>query len=182
MSRKTQVCYSHILNYIDKNICSLEARTFMTDFELAMRNAISIQYPEAELNCCWFHFCQAVKRKGAKIGGFIDFIRNNLTARDIYYKLMCLPLLPAQYIVPAFETLEKRVAAEPVVVASDAYSTFMEYFRSHWIVLVCISICYLFHFGLLMISSNRSRKDLRRFLFATCAHARQVRSSHTTGE
>lgn len=138
MSRKTQACYSHVLNYIEKHICSLDARSFMTDFELAMRNAIASQYPDADLHCCWFHYCQAVKRYGAKIGGFIHFLRNHMSARDIYYKLMCLPLLPAEFIIPAFQTLEKRAA--PVIAESNAFSRFMAYFRSHWIERVCISI------------------------------------------
>lgn len=44
---KKQICYSHILDYIHDNICSLDGTSFMADFEYAMRNAIARKYPNA---------------------------------------------------------------------------------------------------------------------------------------
>lgn len=35
MSKKTQECYSHVSKYVEKNICSLECKTFVTDYERA---------------------------------------------------------------------------------------------------------------------------------------------------
>lgn len=150
MSKKTQVCYAHVFAYIDKQICPLNAQSFMTDYEDAMRNAISGICPTATVNACWFHFCQAVKRYGAKIGGFVHYMLRNVEAARIYYKLMCLPLLPVEYIVPAFNDLEK--SAVPLAAESEPYSKFIKYFKRQWIERVCIPISY----------------PCRFFMFANC--------------
>lgn len=102
MSCKSKNCYAHIIKYIHENICSLEGSSFMTDYESAMRSAIAGQYPEMNHRCCWFHFCQAVKKNASKFAGFIPMIRSNLVEREIYYKLMCLPLLPPQMILTGY--------------------------------------------------------------------------------
>lgn len=140
MSCKKQICYAHILDYIHDNICSLEGATFMTDYEHAMRNALARRYPNMALRCCWFHFCQAVKRNGSKTAGFIHLIRNNLIEREVYYKLMCLPLLPSSEIVGAFETLQAKAA----IVNHGPFKLFLEYFHRQWIVNVCIYFVILF--------------------------------------
>lgn len=82
MSCKKQKCYEHVFKYIDEDICRLNG-TFMTDYEYAMRNALAIQYPQAKLRCCWFHFCQAVKKKAAKLG-LANLIRTGVLEKDIY--------------------------------------------------------------------------------------------------
>lgn len=134
MSCKRQVCYEHIFTYIHNNICSLHGQSFTTDYEVAMRNAIGKQYPNVMQRCCWFHFCQAVKRNASRIAGFIPMIRSNLLEREIYYKLMCIPLLPAHMIRNAFDILVKKSER----VESDAFKKFMQYFQRQWIIRVCV--------------------------------------------
>lgn len=141
MSCKKQICYSHILDYIHDDICSLECVSFMTDFERAMRNAIALKYPDAEHRTCWFHFCQAVKRNASKtINGFIHMIRNNVVEREIYYKILCIPLLPPELIPAGYAILEKKAQKIPMRNRSQ-FRAFLDYFHRQW--MVAVSVCVL---------------------------------------
>lgn len=60
MTHKTTAAYTHIFRHIHEELWSLDASMFMTDYELAMRNAIRGLFPNADHRCCWFHFCQVI--------------------------------------------------------------------------------------------------------------------------
>lgn len=64
MSRKSTDSYTAAFNYINDNIFELNAASFMTDYECGMRTALALS---AELRDCWFHYCQAIRRKCSKI-------------------------------------------------------------------------------------------------------------------
>lgn len=106
MTRKTQAAYTHLFRCIDDEILPLNPSSFMTDYEVAMRNALGTVYPEAQMYGCWFHFCQAVKRHASQIGGFLVAARSNNESAEIYYDLLCLPLLPPQYIINVFNLIK----------------------------------------------------------------------------
>lgn len=129
MSRKTEECYAHVLRFIEEKVFALHPSKMITDYELAMRNALKKQYPEAKFVLCWFHFSQAVKRNACKITGFINFIRSNDHAEKVYYHLMSLPLLPAEYIKPMFGRL-KSIALE---VDRRKFARFIHYYERQWI-------------------------------------------------
>lgn len=101
----------------------------MTDYEKAMRNALKKCYPESKHYACWFHFCQAVKRHASQIAGFAVEIRKNATAREIYCRFLCLPLLPADVIENAFNEL--RLEAQNY--NERFFRPFLGYFEMQWI-------------------------------------------------
>lgn len=101
----------------------------LSDYESAMRNAIAGEYPNIDMRCCWFHFCQSVKKNASKIAGFVHMIRSNLLEREIYYKLMCVPLLPPEMICTAFEILKKKSAR----ITHAQFHEFLEYYERQWI-------------------------------------------------
>ena len=41
---------------LKEKVFSTEGESIMTDFELAMRNALRTVYPNTALRTCWFHF------------------------------------------------------------------------------------------------------------------------------
>lgn len=139
MSCKKQVCYEHILTYIHENILALDGGSFTTDYEMAMRNAIAKRYPDAVHRCCWFHFTQAVKRNASKIAGFVPMIRGNIVERELYYKIMCLPLLPACMIRTAFITLKEKGQR---IVGNEPFHRFLDYIERQWIEKVCTTHSY----------------------------------------
>lgn len=133
MSRKTEDCYAHVLRFIEEKVFALHPSKMRTDYEVAMRNALQKQYPEAKFVLCWFHFTQAVKRNASKVSGLINFIRSNDHAEKIYYQLMSLPLLPVEHIKPTFDKLKLAAFA----VDRRKFAQFINYYERQWIEKVC---------------------------------------------
>lgn len=162
MNRKTQAAYEGVLEYIDEHVLPLRGvASFTTDFELAMRNALNRLDPSVKRFTCYFHFCQAVKRRAWQTPGLVKIIRSNAKARwivkskwpfgtsisifvhsfvyvsafslhfrSIYYRLLCLPLLPAEHISAAFRELFE----EAMIVDRPGFHLFFEYFNSQWMI------------------------------------------------
>lgn len=117
-----KIAYSHLFTHIHTHIISMKCGSYTTDYERAMRQALKalmkkikaeaenntdqrcLQF-ETSFRCCWFHFCQAVKRRGSKIAAFFDVVRKVPDLLRIYYKLLSLPLLPARIIDEMFQKL-----------------------------------------------------------------------------
>lgn len=144
MTRKTEVCYQHIFKYIDENVFSLQCKSFMTDFELAMRNALKSIYPNCEHNTCWFHQTQAAKQNMMKLRPLSKLIRTNDEARTIYKKLLALPLLPADLIVDAFHKIKTLALSK-----FKQFKTYLAYFERQWLQRVIssfVAVFFLFFF------------------------------------
>lgn len=129
MSRKTTDAYKSVFSYIHKNILPLDAGGIITDFELALRIGLRHIVPKTPLYCCWFHHCQAVRRKVASLPDLFALIRNDKKAREIYRQIQCLALLPHKQIKPAFE----QIAFEAIQLY-PAFGEFLKYYDRQWIV------------------------------------------------
>lgn len=129
MTRKTQACYTHIFEFIETNICSLKAESFMTDFELAMPNALRKLYPDASHNTCWFQLCEDAQKHAEKYRALVKLMEQNEEARNLYKKLLALPFLPANLIENAFIVLK----AEAMSKYGKAFRGFIKYFEEQWI-------------------------------------------------
>ena len=137
MTRKTEECYRNIFKHIEENIFSLQCKSFMSDFEIPMRNALASMYPNAKLNTCWFHLTQAAKKNMSKLSTLSKLIQRNDEARTIYKKLLALPLLPADMIVDAFHKLKTLALSN-----FKQFGTFFAYFERQWLQRV-INFCSL---------------------------------------
>lgn len=130
MSSKCEAAYAHVFKFVNENIISLKCKTFTTDFEVGMRNALrKFVGDEAEMRTCWFHYTQAVKRNASSISGFFDRVRKDKDLTKNYYKLQCLPLLPAEKITPSFLAIKAAMLVEP----ADSLISFLNYFERQWI-------------------------------------------------
>lgn len=132
MTRKTEECYKHLFRYIDSNIVKLCLQSFMTDYEVAMRNALAEVYPTAQLFACWLHFCQAVKKHASQIVGLVPTVRESNETAKIYYCSMCLPLLPPELIEEAYT----QIKLEAQMKFGDKLDKFFDYFHRQWMLRV----------------------------------------------
>lgn len=133
MSRKTRRCYEHLFKYIKKHLIDLgESKSIMTDFECAMRNALRIVFPQTKLNACWFHFTQAAKKRAMQTPQLYPYLYLHKDAREIYYKLLSLPLLHPRDIIPEFQKLKVIALAKHRAV----FAEFIKYFERQWILKV----------------------------------------------
>lgn len=128
MTRKTQKAYEHALKYINENVFSLQCETIITDYESAMRQAIRNVVPGVKLLGCWFHYAQAIRRKFASISELFELIRTNENISTIYYKFICLALLPHDKIERAFNEL-----ALEALQMSETFTPFIRYFQNQWL-------------------------------------------------
>lgn len=129
MDKKSQLAYQHVFEYVHNHVFPLHCATFTTDYEVAMRNALRKLFQDSKLIACYFHYCQAVKRRAASTYGFVDMVRTNKDARSLYYRLHCLPLLPPQYIRAMYTELK----TEAVSISKTIFRPFLKYFYKQWI-------------------------------------------------
>lgn len=136
MDRKTELAYIDIYKYIHENIINLNGKAFMTDYEKAMRNGLKKLFPNAEMNACWFHFTQAVKKHVKKFPALVKLIQSNSEAAKIYYKLQAIPLLPKDQIISAFFMLKSQA----VETHRTKFNKFLQYYEQQWLKTVRISL------------------------------------------
>lgn len=132
MSRKSEACYTHALDYVHKNLFDMSCKLSMSDFELAMRKALRTVITNIPTKGCWFHYCQALCRKAKTIKGFLKFIAKNIKAREVYKQFYHLPLLPVDQIENGFKILQEQAA----LTKNQLFMEFVSYFKSQWMVKV----------------------------------------------
>lgn len=130
MNSKSETCYASLFNYIEENIITLKCKSFMTDYEIAMRNALQKLHSDVEKNQCWFHYCQALKRNASKIQEFYKLIKTNSIARKTFNKFLALPLLPQNYIIDGFNILLSEINVQNM---HNQFLKFTKYFEKQWL-------------------------------------------------
>lgn len=130
MSKKTEDSYRSMFEYIEENIFQLEVDCFTTDYEKAMRNAIKSVYTNATLISCWFHYCQALRRKCSKIKHFFVCAAKNETVERIFHKFLALPLLPPSKIQEAFDLLKLALGC---MQPRQPFEEFLKYYEKQWL-------------------------------------------------
>lgn len=131
MSRKTTNAYYSVLKYVHENLIPLVGSGIIIDFEKAERLAISRLNTGIVIYGCWFHFCQALRRKLASLGELFELVRMNDEAKTIFSQFQCLALLPADMIEDAFKKLSKKALK-----ISLLFAQFIDYFDKEWIKIV----------------------------------------------
>lgn len=129
MTRKTAECYSHVFRFIESEVFELKPTEFITDFEIAMRNAISECYPRARLHGCWYHFSAALRKRLIKEGLF-QLIKIDEDAAAIKKMMMSLPLLPANNFDEGYKHIKKIASRNKYL--SKKFMGFFKYFDNFW--------------------------------------------------
>lgn len=128
MSNRTTAAYESVFNYIHENLLKLNARGIITDFERALRNGLRSVVPDTPLYGCWFHHCQALRKKVASLPQLFGLIRRDKKAKEIYRFFQCLALLPADKIELAFHQISHMALQ-----LYPEFAKFIEYYDRQWI-------------------------------------------------
>lgn len=128
MSNRTTRAYESVFQYIHQNVLPLDARAAIMDFERPMRNGFSAVVPCVKLLGCWFHHCQALRRKVASQCELLELIKSDKDARIFYRKFQCLALLPASKIKMAFDQL-----AFSALDKFPQFEKFLRYYDNQWL-------------------------------------------------
>lgn len=134
MSHKSQVAYDAVLKYINEEIILLECRAYMTDYELALRNAFAKVALNAEDSACHFHFVQANKRYVQRLRELVDFLKSKgddaKAGNELFNHLLNLPLLPADQIKEMFLQIKHKALA----LNHKGFKRYLNYFENQWII------------------------------------------------
>lgn len=128
MKGRTQDAYIRLLQYIEENVCQLKPKSFTSDYEAALRNALRSVYPLCEVSGCYFYYCQAIKKNACQIPNFLTLLQENGNAKKLYHKFLALPLLRLDKIPEASLSL----IAEGSTIGG-AFTQFIGYFQRKWI-------------------------------------------------
>lgn len=131
MTTKTREAYEHVFQFIDANLFKFQASTFHTDYEMGLRKALRNVFPTATLKGCWFHYCQAMRRKTQTIKGFGAIVRNSVECKEWYRKFLSLPLANAEQIEEMFLILKTELLEFPVK-QRECLKVFAKYFEKQW--------------------------------------------------
>lgn len=130
-NRKTQKCYTAIFQYINSSIFSLNPIVIISDYERGLRNSIRTVFPDAKMLGCWFHFCQAIRKKMVnKFKALRGYIKTSTDAQKLYRQTMFLALLPAESIPPTLKYIQDNASNLP---QGNKFTAFFTYFRKQWI-------------------------------------------------
>lgn len=128
MSKRNTEIYVSALDYVNRNILPLNGGTIISDFQLAMRNGIRSIAPDVKMLGCWFHYCQALRRKVASNFTLFHLIRTNERAKSLFRKFQCLALLPADKNRPAFDQIAYQCLKD-----FSEFIPFVRYYDQQWI-------------------------------------------------
>eukprot|EP00057_Strongylocentrotus_purpuratus_P029385 XP_011683859.1 PREDICTED: uncharacterized protein LOC100890943 [Strongylocentrotus purpuratus] len=85
----------------------------MVDFEAALWKVLPRIFPQARLVGCNFHWKQAVFRRVQAVGLTAAYTTDDAT-RTLLQKVMALPFLPLNEVVPAFQLLRQQSSTPPL--------------------------------------------------------------------
>lgn len=103
----------------------------MTDYECGMRKALAEIYPDAKLVSCWFHYCQAIRRKCSKFGNFFATLQKDKPSEKLFLKFLALPLLPADQIRETFNML--KLTANAMDDKGKLFTPMLKYYEKQWL-------------------------------------------------
>lgn len=109
----------------------IAGKGIIIDFEKAERLALKGLESGIDILGCWFHFCQALRRKLASMSDLYELVRKNDKAKGIFRQFQCLALLPAEMIESSFIELSKEALK-----CSKLFAPLIDYFYKEWIKIV----------------------------------------------
>lgn len=136
MTRKTQKAYEHIFQFLDANLLELKPKTFNTDFEKGLRNPIIQIFLQTRLKGCWFHYCQALRRKLSKMSEQAQMVKTTNEARRAFEKILVIP--------NAFNICKQGAYANNKCYSKseNSFQKFFDYFQHQWLDMTHLNCLY----------------------------------------
>lgn len=117
-----------MFEFIELKVCPLRPSRIMADYEVALREAVRVVYPQCLMSACIFHFKQAARRKARKLTGFFKWILADQQRELIFLKTLNLPHLPAEVIQSEFNDFKFEGLQ-----LGDEFAPYLNYFEKYWI-------------------------------------------------
>ncbi|XP_046678581.1 uncharacterized protein LOC124366233 [Homalodisca vitripennis] len=128
MTRKTQIAYDGVLQYLKRLVPQWEPEVVMVDFEAAIRNAARLVWPHIRVVGCFFHYAQAVYRMHTTLW-LRPLTEENLEAGKAIDMLMSLCLLPAERAQAGLDVVCHYVRTHGIF---QQFRPILMYMRNTW--------------------------------------------------
>ena len=140
LSGKSQVVYEELFSQLavlaPGDFDTFPPDDIMCDFEMSMRNAIQIHFPNTMIGGCYFHYNNALRKHVFKkhkseymtmvgVAGEKEYSPIHILAK----RLMGLALVPVGNVMAAYEEILRDLPVE----GYTKYSDFLEYFQNTWV-------------------------------------------------
>jgi hypothetical protein len=137
MPSQTEDDYIAVLTLVRDGILSFDGHrrvpvAAISDFEMALRNALIFIWPQIHLTGCNFHLCQALRRKALTCDGLGSKLRGRSEHHTVLKMFMRLSLLPLPRVEAGLEALIAAVNQNPRI--SGDFAPFIAYFQRTWLV------------------------------------------------
>ena len=131
LPRKSRTVYLRALELIKQKSedlgHTLAPVEVLTDFELAIIQAVELTFPTTEVKGCFFHFAQALSRK-ISILGLQPAYRQNQDVSKFVRQTVALAFVPRRFVHLAWQAI--KVTAPAI----DKMDEFVAYFEETWLV------------------------------------------------
>ncbi|KAK0417728.1 hypothetical protein QR680_013173 [Steinernema hermaphroditum] len=132
MANKTVGSYAKVFEQIADRMNGRQPCSFMSDYEMAARNAVQARFPNVQLKGCLFHLGQSVYRYVSK-KGYVNFYNQvDSEFRKLIRSLVALSLLPLDTVEEGFQELTSRIPNLPPAERDAAFTVFA-YFATTYI-------------------------------------------------
>ena len=133
LPNKTRETYERVFELLKQKCADLDIEfhptSVMSDFELAIIQAIQLAFPQTIPKGCYFHFCQCLTRQVQALGMQVRY-REEQEIRTFIRKTAALAFVPVRYIRLAWQAIKAEAPNEPGTCIAD----FIAYFEQTWLV------------------------------------------------
>ena len=106
MTNKSEKLYNAVILSVRQLLPAFNPTFAIGDFELAPKNSFTKIFPNITIIGCWFYYTKVIYDKLKKLGLSKSYRKNSIF-RIWIRKLMGLPLLPEEEILPTISRLKK---------------------------------------------------------------------------
>ena len=125
---KTEVTYNKIFSTLKEHNPLLNPASIMIDYERAALNALTQNFPNTEIQGCFFHFVQSIWRH-IQAHGLQQRYQNDEEFAIILEQFRALAFVSTIDVIPCYEELVSSLSDELV----DDLHDFLNYFERTWI-------------------------------------------------
>lgn len=124
MRRKTEAAYQSIYEYL-REMCDTRATNIVTDYELALTNALGRVFNNVHLQKCWFHMVQALEENAKEFGIRRQVYRNDTFLHIMFRISKAIPNM----VLEGWKIVKRKANQSP---NQDVARRYVRYFETHW--------------------------------------------------
>ncbi|XP_066603369.1 uncharacterized protein [Prorops nasuta] len=131
MTNKTENNYKAIFNFIATKFPLLKPKLSMSDYEVALSNALEKSFETLRATHCYFHYAQALIKKGENLK-LVNKNMNKINCPErfiILKKVILSAILPHNYIVRTFNLLRTETNKE----FGEKFEKYFRYYEKYWL-------------------------------------------------